>query len=148
MFKRTRLSVIIGLIFIISTSTASNAMSVDPNYEIIVFQTTWEEMFPVVKSNLATLITYDSFPENATTWEDYAERCFEDLLSTDECWFASPATGVTGFRPYVKGADGWGVGTWERDITELMAEMDVLWPMYRYLEIHPNSTRQTIDGEG
>ena len=112
--------------------------------ETEVFKPTWDAMISDRKVALEILPNYVPFPENATTWADYAEKCYEDLLTFDESWFIEPSTGIKGFRPYVKGADGWGGEDWTREITELMAEMDVLWPMYRYLELHPNSTRQTM----
>jgi hypothetical protein len=90
----------------------------------------------------AALPGYDVFPKNATTWADYAERAFADLLTFDDCWFVEPTTGITGFRPYVKGTDQWGGADRTREITELMAMMDVLWPMVRYLQLHPDADRQ------
>lgn len=104
----------------------------------------WNSMITDRKGSLSTLPTYTAFPENATTWADYSEKCFVDLLTFNDSWFIEPSTGIKGFRPYVKGTDGYGGQDWTRDIAELMAEMDVLWPMYRYLELHPNSTRQTM----
>ena len=103
----------------------------------------WEQMFNQVKGNIALLPTYDNFPENATTWEDYAEKSVKDLLTYDDSWFYEPSTGIKGFRPYVKGADGWGGEDWTREIAELMSSIDVIWPLYRYLQLHPNITRQT-----
>ncbi|MFX0205502.1 MAG: hypothetical protein ACFFDT_05910 [Candidatus Hodarchaeota archaeon] len=108
--------------------------------------TDWKSMISKIKSNLEYLPTYDTYPEPATSWTEYADNTFEELLLEDLCWFTKPYSNfeIVGYRPYVKGADGWGAPTWERDHTELMAEMDVLWPMYRYLQINPNSTRQTM----
>ncbi len=108
--------------------------------------TNWTDMINSRKSAIAKLPAYDDFPDNATSWADYAERCFEDLLKYDDCW-TSEATVEKGFRPYIKGADGYGGSTWTRQSTELMAAMDVLWPMYRYLQLHPNASRQTMVGD-
>jgi hypothetical protein len=107
----------------------------------------WERVTAAGKAAIATLPGYAEFPENATTWADYAERCFEELLTLDDCWFTEPSTGIKGFRPYVKGTDGWGGADRTREITELMAEMDVLWPMYRYLQLHPDPERQAMVDE-
>jgi hypothetical protein len=107
----------------------------------------WEKATNDRKAALATLPGYAEFPEHATTWADYAERCFEELLTLDDCWFTEPSTGIKGFRPYVKGTDGWGGADRTREITELMAEMDVLWPMYRYLQLHPDPERQAMVDE-
>jgi hypothetical protein len=98
----------------------------------------WEKAMQDRKAALAKLPGLDAFPPEATTWRDYAGRTFEELLTFDDCWFDEPSTGIRGFRPYVKGADCWGGASRSREITELMAEMDVLWPMYRYLQLHPN----------
>ena len=87
---------------------------------------------------------YDRFPDEAPTWRAYAQRTLEDLLVYDDCWFEEPSTGIQGFRPYVKGTDGWGGPTRTRRIIELMSEMDVLWPMYRYLQLHPDPERQAL----
>ncbi|MFX0086040.1 MAG: hypothetical protein ACFFAU_10210, partial [Candidatus Hodarchaeota archaeon] len=46
------------------------------------------------------------------------------------------------FRPYIKGADGWGGEDWTRESAELIATLDVIWPLFRYLELHPNRTRE------
>lgn len=107
----------------------------------------WQQMIAERQAALATLPGYAEFPENATTWSDYAERCFVDLLTYDDAWFEEPSTGITGFRPYVKGTDGWGGARRTRRITELIAEMDVLWPMYRYLQLHPDPERQAMVDE-
>jgi hypothetical protein len=104
----------------------------------------WGEMIEGRKQAIATLPSWAPFPEQATTWQDYAQHCFTELLTPDDCWFVEPSTGIQGFRPYVKGTDGWGGPDRTREITELMAEMDVLWPMYRYLQIHPDPTRQAL----
>ena len=104
----------------------------------------WEKVIADRKAALATLPGHAEFPEGAMTWADYAERCFEELLTFDDCWFTEPSTGIKGFRPYVKGTDGWVGADRTREITELMAEMDVLWPMYRYLQLHPDSKRQAM----
>jgi hypothetical protein len=104
---------------------------------------TWQNMINNRKTAISLLPAFAEYPENATSWTDYAEKCFENLLIEDECWI-SEATVDKGFRPYVKGADGWAPGSWTRQTTELMAGMDVLWPMYRYLQLHPNNTRETM----
>ena len=106
------------------------------------FADAWQKMREKRQAALATLPGYDEFPASATTWRDYAQRTFDDLLTQDDCWFDEPSTGIRGFRPYVKGTDGWGGATRTREITELMAEMDVLWPMFRYLQLHPDPERQ------
>jgi hypothetical protein len=106
------------------------------------FADLWQKMREKRKAALATLPGYDAFPANATTWHDYAQRAFDDLLTHDDCWFDEPSTGIRGFRPYVKGTDGWGGVSRTRRITELMAEMDVVWPMYRYLQLHPDEESQ------
>ena len=93
---------------------------------------------------LATLPGYDQFPARATTWRDYAQRTVDNLLTYDDCWFREPSTGIQGFRPYVKGTDGWGGPTRTRRIIELMAAIDVLWPMYRYLQLHPDVDKQAL----
>jgi hypothetical protein len=104
----------------------------------------WAEMVASRKSALSKLPRYDEFPDNATTWADYAERSFKELLTFDECWIDQPSTGIRGYRPYVKGTDQWGGASRTREITELMAGMDVLWPMYRYLQLHPDEGRQAM----
>lgn len=104
---------------------------------------TWSNMINNRKTAISKLPAYADYPDNATSWTDYAERSFEELLIEDDCWI-SEATVDKGFRPYVKGADGWGSGSWVRSSTELMAGIDVLWPMYRYLQLNPNSTRENM----
>ena len=107
----------------------------------------WENMIAQRIEVIRTLSGYAEFPENATTWGDYAERSFEELLKFDDSWFIEPSTGIKGFRPYVKGADQWGGASRTREITELMAAMDVLWPMYRYLQLHPDPEKQGMVDE-
>lgn len=116
-----------------------------PIFTISAFKD-WETMISTIRYNIQTLPTYDVFPINATSWTDYADKTFEDLLVYDLSWFTKSYTNfdIKGYRPYVKGADGWGAPSWERDHTELMAEMDVLWPMYRFLQLNPNNTRQVL----
>ncbi len=116
-----------------------------PTFNVSAFKN-WKTMISKIRSNLLTLPTHDVFPEQATSWTDYANKTFEDLLIYDLSWFTKTYSDfdIVGYRPYVKGADGWGAPSWERDHTELMAEMDVLWPMFRYLQLNPNSTRQTM----
>ena len=104
----------------------------------------WAEMRQQRRQALATLPGYDQFPDGAATWQTYAQRTFGNLLTYDDCWFEEPSTGIRGFRPYVKGTDGWGGPTRTRRIIELMSEMDVLWPMYRYLQLHPDPERQAL----
>lgn len=104
----------------------------------------WAEMVASRKSALSKLPRYDEFPDNATTWADYAERSFKELLTFDECWIDQPSTRIRGYRPYVKGTDQWGGASRTREITELIAGMDVLWPMYRYLQLHPDEGRQAM----
>jgi hypothetical protein len=102
---------------------------------------TWNTMITNRKTAISSLPAYADFPDNATSWTDYAEKSFEELLIEDDCWISEGSVDK-GFRPYVKGADGWGPGSWVRTSTELMAGIDVLWPMYRYLQLNPNSTRE------
>ena len=104
----------------------------------------WAEMVASRKSALSKLPRYDEFPDNATTWADYSEQSFKELLIFDESWIDQPSTGIRGYRPYVKGTDQWGGASRTREITELMAGMDVLWPMYRYLQLHPDEERQAM----
>lgn len=104
----------------------------------------WSAMITRQQANLAMLPGLGAFPDHATTWADYAARTFEELLIEDLCWFHEPNTGIMGFRPYVKGTDQWGGADRTREITELMSTMDVLWPMYRYLQLHPNRERQNL----
>ncbi|MFX1282976.1 MAG: hypothetical protein ACFFB5_04940 [Promethearchaeota archaeon] len=103
----------------------------------------WDDMIDTSTAAIAALPTYANFPIDATNWTDYAEKCVKDLLTFDQSWFYEPSTGIKGFRPYVKGADGWGGEDWTRETVELMSTMDVIWPLYRYLQLHPNTTRQT-----
>ena len=109
--------------------------------------TAWEKAIQERKAALAQLPGLEPFPANATTWRDYAQHTFDELLIEDDCWFDEPDTGIRGFRPYVKGTDGWGGVLRIRTITELMAEMDVLWPMYRYLQLHPDPEAQAVVNE-
>ncbi|MHA2297726.1 MAG: hypothetical protein ACXADA_16985 [Candidatus Hodarchaeales archaeon] len=134
------------MFLILLSSLFFTTISVEKPVGVKLQRKNWDEMIASRKTALAKLPGYDDFPDNATTWEDYAERCFEELLIEDDSWTIE--AGVKSFRPYVKGADGWGENPeWIRESTELMAAMDVLWPMYRYLQIHPNGTRQTMVDE-
>ncbi|MGD9147385.1 MAG: hypothetical protein PVI80_17585, partial [Anaerolineae bacterium] len=108
------------------------------------FAEAWEKTIQERRAALAKLPATDQFPPNATTWRDYAQHTLDDLLTYDDCWFVEPSTGIRGFRPYVKGADCWGGASRTREITELMAEMDVLWPMYRYLQLHPEPETEAL----
>ena len=103
----------------------------------------WTTMINSRKDAISTLPAYAIYPDNATNWEEYAELSIEDLLSFDDCWI-NISGGNIGFRPYVKGADGWGGDDWTRQSHELIATVDVIWPLYRYLQLHPNSTRQSL----
>jgi hypothetical protein len=130
-----------------SETSVSPTMTMD-NSETLTYKFDtdgpWAEMVASRKSALSKLPRYDEFPDNATTWADYAERSFKELLIFDECWIDQPSTGIRGYRPYVKGTDQWGGASRTREITELMAGMDVLWPMYRYLQLHPDEERQAM----
>ena len=68
----------------------------------------WTDMVTTSKTAISTLPSYTTLPPHATNWSDYAERSINDLLKFDDSWFNEPSTGIKGFRPYVKGADGWG----------------------------------------
>ena len=96
---------------------------------------------------LATLPGYALFPAEGLSWTDYADRIVTNLLTFDACWFVDPRTNIKGFRPYVKGTDQWGGATRTRQITELMSMMDVLGPLYRTLQLHPNPQRQALVDE-
>ncbi|MHA2224089.1 MAG: hypothetical protein ACXAC8_02720 [Candidatus Hodarchaeales archaeon] len=102
----------------------------------------WTDLISSRKKAISKLPTYATYPLYATNWTDYAEKSINDLLTFDESWFIEPATGIKGFRPYVKGADGWGGEDWTRDTSELISTIDVIWPLYQYLRLHPNATRQ------
>ncbi len=106
----------------------------------------WTDMIKNRQSAISTLPTYTSFAENATTWQEYANKCIDAFLTYDDCWTYGKDNedNITGFRAYVKNAHGWMWPEGYRNITELMAGIDVLWPLYRYLQLHPNSTRQTM----
>ncbi|MHA2096310.1 MAG: hypothetical protein ACW98F_16945, partial [Candidatus Hodarchaeales archaeon] len=108
--------------------------------------TDWESMISSRKTAIGVLPALADFPDYATNWTDYTQRSIEDLLTFDECWI-NLTGGNIGFRPYVKGADGWGGDDWTRDSSELIATVDVIWPLYRYLQLHPNSTQQSLVDE-
>ncbi|MFX0013161.1 MAG: hypothetical protein ACFFB2_04975 [Promethearchaeota archaeon] len=143
--KAIKFIIIVGLLYIIILPIFGLVLCQNPILiKIENFQKNWKEMEVATKTNLATLPRYDEFPENTTSWSDYAEKCFEELLIFDECWINETSINVTGFRPYVKKTDGWGGEDRTREITELMASMDVLWPMYRYIQLHPDETRENL----
>lgn len=104
----------------------------------------WEAMIASRRAVLASLPTYAAGPAGAASWSALASGTMADLLREDLSWFVEPDTGITGFRPYVKGTDQWGGADRTREITELMAMMDVLWPMARYLQLHPDPERQAL----
>ncbi|MHA2139496.1 MAG: hypothetical protein ACW98G_16545 [Candidatus Hodarchaeales archaeon] len=106
----------------------------------------WDSMIKSRKTAINTLPAYTEFPEHATNWTDYTQKSIDDLLTFDECWI-NLSGGNIGFRPYVKGADGWGGEDWTRESSELIATVDVIWPLLRYLELHPNSTQQSLVDE-
>ena len=109
--------------------------------------TSWKDMIESRQAALTTLPGYAPFPADNLTWTNYADRIVADLLTFDDCWFIDPAAGIKGFRPYVKGTDQWGGATRTREITELMAMMDVLGPLFRYLQLNPNAERQALVDE-
>ncbi|NHJ01177.1 MAG: hypothetical protein EAX86_03500 [Candidatus Heimdallarchaeota archaeon] len=126
-------------IFILPFITpSSNFFQIDQSSD--TFQTTWEAMISQKKTDLETLPSYSNFPENATSWTDYAEKSIEDLMIFDLSWIIEPITNIKGFRPYVKGTDGWGGADRIREIVELMSTMDVIWPLYQYLRLFPSNT--------
>ncbi|MFX0086553.1 MAG: hypothetical protein ACFFAU_12855 [Candidatus Hodarchaeota archaeon] len=136
--------IIISLILFISVIPFVNGKIIGLMSPVV--DLTWNSMINNRKIAISMLPASDEFPENTTSWTDYAEKCFENLLLEDDCWI-SEASVDKGFRPYVKGADGWGGEDWTRESTELMAGIDVIWPMYRYLQLHPNNTRETMVDE-
>ena len=145
--KSNYLAITLVLSFIIlfsNTITIIGQIQVPKNLEVY---TNWTDMINTRKAAIATLPAYGAFPAKATNWTDYAEKSVRDLLTYDDSWFYEPSTDIKGFRPYVKGADGWGGEDWTRETAELMSSMDVIWPLYRYLQLHPNTTRQTELGE-
>ncbi len=108
--------------------------------------TDWDSMITSRKAAINTLPAYTEFPEYATNWTDYTRKSIDDLLTFDECWI-NLSGGNIGFRPYVKGADGWGGEDWTRESSELIATVDVIWPLFRFLQLHPNSTQQSLVDE-
>jgi len=131
------------LLLITHALTIISTVIISANSETYIIHNvdfTWESLFDTRKSAISTLPAYAEFPENATTWADFSEKGIEELLTFDVSWL-NIGGNKRSFRPYVKGADGWGGSDWTRGSTELMATMDVIWPLYRYLELHPNSTR-------
>lgn len=138
----TFLTLIIILYMISLINTPDNS---EKPFEISIFEN-WNDLIENRRLAIRTLPTYTDFLENATTWEDYANKAFNDLLVYNSSWTYAEDNqdNITGFRPYVSGTDGYGGKDKVRNITELMAGMDVLWPMYRYLQLHPNSTRETM----
>ena len=132
-FGLTSILLFANLISIVGHAQNSGKLNVDAN---------WKDLISSRKTAISQLPTYATYPLYATNWTDYAEKSIIDLLTFDESWFIEPATGIKGFRPYVKGADGWGGEDWTRDTSELISTIDVIWPLYRYLQLHPNATRQ------
>jgi hypothetical protein len=124
----------------------NTAMPPEETREIdeLVLPERWAKAIGERQAALSQLPAYAEYPEGASTWALYAERTIEDVLTDDDSVFEEPSTGITGLRPYVKGTDGWGGPERTREITELMAAMDVLWPLYRYLQLHPDTGRQEL----
>ncbi len=141
MQKRNYLAfIILGIIFSANIVVFCN-FAPDP------FRFKWDDMIASVKNNIATLPSYAQYPAGATNWTRYADACFDDLMIEDASWTvwnAGPGTSVVGYRPYVKGTDGWDGVNRTREHLELMACMDALLPQYRYLQLIPNATRQAL----
>ncbi|MHA2363084.1 MAG: hypothetical protein ACXAC7_03940 [Candidatus Hodarchaeales archaeon] len=153
MARKTSVLTIIVMIIIVS-SFSTIGQDQQPQ-KVNVLEKFWTNLINDRQNAIETLPTYVEFAENATSWADYADKTFSDLLVYNDSW-SNPednADGIKGFRPYVAntdwkyddGSDGAVDGT--RQITELMAGIDVLWPMYRYLELHPNTARQVMVDE-
>ncbi|MFX0086033.1 MAG: hypothetical protein ACFFAU_10175 [Candidatus Hodarchaeota archaeon] len=110
------------------------------------FEEIWIDMIKERQKAINTLPTYSEFSENVSSWEDYADKCIIDILKHDDCWTYAQDNedNITGFRAYVKNAHGWKWPNGYRNVTELMAGIDVLWPMFRYLQLHPNPVRGSM----
>ncbi len=126
--------------------TVSMVFSQSRGVDEITIYTDWDSMIKSRKTAINKLPAYTEFPEYATNWTDYTQNSIDDLLTYDDCWI-NLSGGNIGFRPYVKGADGWGGEDWTRESSELIATVDVIWPLYRYLQLHPNSTQESLVNE-
>jgi hypothetical protein len=139
------------ILIVLGSSCKSQEQSPSPKAENKTHelnpQDPWSIMIHSRIKALASLPGYSDFPEKATSWKDYTERMIEELLIYDMSWFDEPSTGIRGFRPYVKGTDQWGGTDRTRQITELIASVDVLWPLYRYLQLHPDADNQAMVDE-
>ncbi|MHA2362790.1 MAG: hypothetical protein ACXAC7_02450 [Candidatus Hodarchaeales archaeon] len=142
------LILVIGVSCLIITSLVVPVIGqISDSNKIDNYYSKWPDMITSRKTAIAKLPAFADYPDDATNWADYAEKSVIDLLTFDESWFIEPSTGIKGFRPYVDGADGWGGEDWSRESSELIATLDVIWPLFRYLQLNPNSTRQTMVDE-
>ena len=138
--------IIFSILSVLFSPTAQLVISQSESINAVNIYTDWELMITSRKTAIETLPAVAEFPEYATNWTDYTQKSIEDLLTFDECWI-NLSGGNIGFRPYVKGADGWGGEDWTRESSELIASVDVIWPLFRYLQLHPNSTQQLLVDE-
>ena len=83
-------TILLVFILLLSFLFAVNQASISEPRTIDSVFTDWTELISSRKSAIAMLPSYADFPENATLWEDYAEKSIEDLLTFDNSWFIEP----------------------------------------------------------
>ncbi|PWI48940.1 hypothetical protein CEE45_04210 [Candidatus Heimdallarchaeota archaeon B3_Heim] len=135
--------VMFSVLSVLLSSTTPIVFSLPEFNTGVNIYTDWNSMITSRKTAIDILPAYADYPDHATNWTDYTKKSIDDLLTFDECWI-NLSGGNIGFRPYVKGADGWGGEDWTRESAELIATVDVIWPLYRYLQLQPNSTQQSL----
>lgn len=101
-----------------------------------------ESIVEMIQNALPLVPPKPSWPEKATTWTDFSERCLNDMMRKDWSWVK--VGGLEGFRSYVKDtARAWQDVFPERNFSEvrkpgIFETLDVLHPLILYSKLPPN----------
>ncbi len=101
----------------------------------------WNALNFAIRNLLYLLDSYVEKPVNATSWEEFAKGCIEDLMKEYYCWI--DLKGIVGYRAYVaETCFEFGGKEGTVNSLEYITQTDVIWPWLFYLKIKPNKEHE------
>jgi hypothetical protein len=133
-----------------SSPGAGNFPAGDQTFEYWLYQrfrqrgpSEQDAVVEMIENALPLIPSAPSWPEKATTWADFSDRCLNDSVVRDWCWVE--VDGVEGFRAYVKGTPrAWQDVFPDKDFSKPSRPgdfeiLDILHPLLLYSRLPPNS---------